>query len=103
MTNKKARGKRSNSRKKMRKRGSKTTVNKLLQEIETGKKVHIKIDGSNHSGLPPTRYQGLSGEVKGKRGSAYIVDVKKGNLDRELIIGPAHLEVAATGKKEVIE
>lgn len=84
----------------MRKRGSKTTVNKLLQEIETGKKVHIKIDSSIHSGIPPSRYQGLSGEVKGKRGSAYIVDVKKGNLDRELIVGPAHLELAAvSGKK----
>ena len=100
MTNKKAKGKRSNSRRKMRKRGSKTTVNKLLQKIETGKKVHIKIDSSSHSGLPPTRYQGLSGEVKGKKGSAYIVDVKKGNLDRELIVGPAHLEVATVSAKK---
>ncbi len=99
MTNKKAKGIRSNSRRKMRKRGSKTTVNKLLQEINAGERVHIKIDSSNHSGLPPTRYQGLTGSVKGKKGAAYVVDVKKGNLDRELIIGPAHLEVAVSGKK----
>jgi len=90
MPNKKAKGKRAKQRDKM-KRKERPTVNKLLQEIENGAIVKIKINSSVHSGLPHFRYQGLTGKVSGRKGKAYLVDVKLGNQPRELIIHPAHL------------
>ena len=43
MASKKAKGKRAHTRDKFKKRGSKATVNKLLQEIPIGTKIDIKI------------------------------------------------------------
>ena len=90
MPNKKAKGKRAKQRDKM-KRKERPTVNKLLQHIENGSVVKIKINSSVHSGLPHYRYQGLTGKVSGRKGRAYVVDVKLGNQPRELIIHAAHL------------
>ena len=94
MACKKARGKRSNTRHLMRKRTSKVTVNKLLQEIPIDTVVDLKIDSSIHAGLIDTRFHGKTGTVVGKQGSAFIVAVSKGNKKVKLIVGPAHLNIS---------
>ena len=90
MSNKKAKGKRSKQRDKM-KRKERITVNKTLQELPKGAYVKIKINSSVHSGLPHFRYHGLTGRVVDRRGRAYVVDVKLGNQPRKLIVSAAHL------------
>ena len=90
MSSKKSKGKRAKQRDKL-KRKERPTVNKLLQEIDKGSYVKIKINSSVHSGMPHHRYHGLTGRVSGKKGKAYLVDVKLGNQPRELIVHAAHL------------
>ncbi|HZX19462.1 MAG TPA: 50S ribosomal protein L21e [archaeon] len=92
MASKKAKGKRAHTRDKFKKRGSKATVNKLLQEIPIGTKVDIKVDSSIHSGLPSRRFHGETGTVVSKQGRAFIVELqKRGTL---LVIGAAHLNIS---------
>ena len=90
MSSKKAKGLRAKQRDKL-KRKERPTVNKLLQEIDKGAYVKIKINSSVHSGMPHHRYHGLTGRVSGRKGKAYLVDVKLGNQPRELIVHAAHL------------
>ncbi|HDY72655.1 MAG TPA: 50S ribosomal protein L21e [bacterium] len=94
MPNKKAKGKRAKSRHKMKKRGPKVTVNKMLQEIPDGSIVDVHIDSSVHSGLPDKKYKGKTGTVIRKQGTAFLVHVKDGNQDRILVVGPAHLRIS---------
>ncbi|MEK6958230.1 MAG: 50S ribosomal protein L21e [archaeon] len=101
MPSKKAKGPRKKSRDLLKKKGPDVTVNKMLQEIPIGSKVDIRIDSSVHSAMPPTRYQGFTGTVTGKRGVAFMVAVSKGNKPVELIVHPAHLTISrGTGQQQ---
>ena len=91
MANKKAKGKRSRSRRLLKRSGPKLTVNKLVREFETGQKVVITMDPSVHSTLPHRRYQGKVGTVTGKQGAVFTVDVNLGNLAKKLLLSAAHL------------
>ena len=94
MACKKARGKRAKTRHSHTKKGSMATVNKLLQQIPVGSTVDIKINPSVHSGIPFRRYQGLTGTVTRKQGSAYFVAVSKLNKEMSVLVGPAHLNIS---------
>lgn len=92
MVNKKARGKRSKTRSKLRKRPGKTTVNEILKPFAEGTPVQIDIRPEMHKGMPPAIYQGSHGIVEGKQGNAYMVAVEKGNLENTLIVRGIHLK-----------
>jgi len=98
MPNRKAKGNRAKTRRIMRNRAGKLTVNKALQDIPAGAKVQVTINSSVHSALPHYRYQGKTGTITGKRGWSYEVEVKEGNLPHVLIINPAHLSVLGESK-----
>ena len=100
MTNKAAKGKRAKTRDKFSKKRGRTTVNKLLQDIKIGEKVQVVVDSSEHSAMPPRRYHGTTAIVTGKRGRAYIVELKRGKEVAELIVGPAHLSILGSASKE---
>jgi large subunit ribosomal protein L21e len=94
MASKKARGKRAKTRAKFSRSGkkrSRVTMNRLLREFATGQKVMIRVESSVHSGMPPKRYHGKTATVTGKRGRAYLVELKVGKTPRTLIVAPAHL------------
>ena len=91
MSCKKAKGKRAKTRHKFSGKGSKLTVNRLLQEFSNGEKVAIKANASLHSALPPRRFQGKIGVVSGKQGSVLKVEVSQGKEPKRLLIHPAHL------------
>lgn len=93
MANKKAKGKRAKTRRKMKKGNEKVTVNKLLRKIDLGSTAQVNINSSVHSGLPFRRFQGLTGKVKEKRGNAYIVKLRDGGKWKEVIAHPAHLKI----------
>jgi large subunit ribosomal protein L21e len=65
---------------------------KLLKEFEVGDKVVIDVEPSVRRGMPHRRYQGKVGVVMGKRGEAYLVDIKIGGKTKHLIVLPAHLK-----------
>ena len=65
---------------------------KFLKEFQVGDKVVIDIEPSVRRGMPHRRYQGKVGVVVGKRGSAYLVDIKIGNKLKHLMVLPVHLK-----------
>ncbi|MCC6029264.1 MAG: 50S ribosomal protein L21e [Candidatus Korarchaeum sp.] len=65
---------------------------KFLKEFEVGDKVVIDVEPSIRRGMPHRRYQGKVGVVTGKRGEAYLVDVKIGGKTKHLIVLPVHLK-----------
>jgi large subunit ribosomal protein L21e len=92
MASKKAKGKRSKTRRLM-KRGMKPklSINKLTEPYEVGQKVIVNIDSSFHSTLPDKRFQGKPGIVKGTQGRHFSVEVKKGNMIKKLVLASAHM------------
>ncbi len=101
MTNKKSGGKRKRTRAKFRRVAAKLTIRKLLQEFEPGTKVHVQLDSAVHSGLPHSRFQGLTGIVIGKQGKkGVLVSVLHGNKPKTINVHAAHL--AAVKEKAVV-
>ncbi len=92
MVNKKAKGKRSKTRSKLKGKGGKPTINKILKPLDNGSKVQVDIRPDMHRGMPPAIYQGASGVVEGKQGNAYKVNVKKGKLAKTLVVTGIHLK-----------
>jgi len=89
----KARGVRSKTRKLLSRRvREKTSVNKRLKEFKMGTKVMIKQDPSEQRGMPFKRFYGKVGTVVNKRGRSYIVKLKDGGKEKELIVRPVHLK-----------
>ena len=66
-------------------------LGRLLREYAPGEKVSIIIDSSVAKGQPHKRFYGKVGEVREKRGRAYVVLVYDGGLRKQLIVRPEHL------------
>jgi large subunit ribosomal protein L21e len=94
---KKTRGFRSGTRKKLRKkvREKRLRVTKYLQEFKEGDKVCIEIEPASHKGMPHPRFMGRVGIVKGKRGKAYIIEIKNGGKTKTIISKPEHLKMVS--------
>ena len=89
----KAKGVRSKTRTLLARRNrEKTSVNKRLKEFKIGSRVVIKCDPSDHKGRPFKRFYGKSGIVTDRRGRSYIVKIKDGNKEKEVIAAPVHLK-----------
>lgn len=87
----KSHGPRRRTREKFRK-SKRVTVNQFLKKFSKGDKVAIKIESSSQKGMPFRRFQGLTGNIIGKRGRAYIVEIKDGNKIKKIIANPEHLK-----------
>jgi large subunit ribosomal protein L21e len=81
------RGKLSN---KPRERGT-SPPQRAIQEYEVGQKVHLKIDPSVRDGRFHPRFGGHTGEVVGKQGRAFKVQINDGGKEKIVIAKPAHL------------
>lgn len=91
---KRSRGPRSKTRKKLRQiPGYKPAITKFLQEFKERQKVIILIETSSHRGVPHPRFKGKIGEIVGKRGRSYIVEIKDGEKVKKIISRPEHLKV----------
>lgn len=89
----KTKGSRSRTRKKLKKGVSeKTTANQFLENFEKGEKVLINIEPSSHRGMPDPKFKGKTGVVLGRRGKAYVVEVKDGDMKKKIITFPEHLK-----------
>jgi len=71
----------------------KLTVPGLISGYEVGQRVSIDPQ-SKYSGMPHPRYRGRTGNIVEKRGLSYVVLIKDGRMEKELIIPPVHLRIA---------
>ena len=69
-------------------------ITKLVKSFNVGDSVTVDIKTSHFGGMPHPRYRGKIGTVIGKRGNAYVVDIKVFNAQKEIIIPAVHLEKA---------
>ena len=75
---------------KPRERGT-SPPQRAIQEYEEGQKVHLKIDPSVQKGRFHPRFNGHTGEVVGKQGAAFKVEINDGGKTKTLITKAAHL------------
>ncbi|HWG91531.1 MAG TPA: 50S ribosomal protein L21e [Candidatus Thermoplasmatota archaeon] len=93
-----SKGFRSKTRSKLARRASEkglTPVTHSLRSFDEGSKVNININSSIHKGMPHPRFQGFTGTVVGKQGTAFIVSVRVGGLMKTVIARPEHLKANA--------
>lgn len=62
-----------------------------VQQFDAGQKVHLKIDPSSPNGRFHPRFNGLTGEVTGKQGSAFKVQIDDRGKEKMLIVASEHL------------
>ncbi|MFC6724960.1 50S ribosomal protein L21e [Halobium palmae] len=83
-------GTRNKLKNKPRERGT-SPPQRAIQEYDEGQKVHLKIDPSVQKGRFHHRFNGQTGEIVGKQGSAFKVQIVDGGKEKVLIAGAAHL------------
>jgi len=94
MANKKAKGKRSNTRSRYRRNvRAKTTVNELIKPIKVDDVVQVNANSSVHSGLPHRRVDGITGKVVGFQGNCPVIQLKTGNKQKKIITHRVHLKL----------
>jgi len=97
----KSKGYRSRTRKLLtkhpRKRGI-APIAPLLHEYVQGERVSIQINPSVHKGMPHRRFHGKIGTILEKRGRAYVVALKDGNLIKKVIALPNHIKPYRTAE-----
>jgi large subunit ribosomal protein L21e len=87
-----SRGLRTGTRRKLKKGyRDKFTVTPFLTEFREEQKVTVKPDPSSPKGMPHIRFKGASGVIRGKRGDAYLVEVRIGNKLKTITARPEHL------------
>ena len=77
-------------RKNIRLRG-KIRLSEYFQKFEKNEPVAVKREISLTPRFP-TRLQGRTGTVQGKRGKSYIIKLKDQNLEKEFLIEAVHLK-----------
>jgi ribosomal protein L21E len=80
--------------KRIREKG-KLPLSRYFQELLPGDKVAVVRNLSVPANFPK-RIHGLTGIVKEKRGSSYIVELKQGSQVKKFIIEPLHLKKIKT-------
>ncbi len=77
-------------KKKVRTRG-KIQLSRYFQEMEKGDFVAIVREPSVQSSFP-VRIQGRTGKVEGRRGKAYMINLRDQNKEKKFLIEPIHLK-----------
>lgn len=72
---------------------NKLTVNQLVKPFKEGDNVVIDLK-VRYTGMPHPRYRGRHGTVVGTRGKAYLVKIRDGRMEKELVIPGVHLQQA---------
>ncbi|MCD6093112.1 MAG: 50S ribosomal protein L21e [Candidatus Aenigmarchaeota archaeon] len=81
------------TRKKLKKRRKDSiNINRFMQRFRNGDIVHIDIYPSLQK-FPHPKFHGKTGCVIGKRGNAYIVEVRDLNAKKHVIVKPEYLQL----------
>ena len=74
---------------------------RAIQEYEEGEKVHLKIDPSVADGRFHPRFDGQTGEVIGKQGAAFKVQIDDHGKEKTLIVTAAHMRAQNQEKNRI--
>ncbi|ELY39666.1 MULTISPECIES: 50S ribosomal protein L21e [Natronorubrum] len=74
---------------------------RAIQEYENGEKVHLKIDPSVPNGRYHPRFDGQTGEVVGKQGDAFKVQISDRGKEKTLIVTAAHMRAQNQDKNRI--
>ena len=74
---------------------------RAIQEYENGEKVHLKIDPSVPKGRYHPRFDGQTGEVVGKQGDAFKVQISDRGKEKTLIVTAAHMRAQNQDKNRI--
>jgi len=66
-------------------------ISRIMHDYSEGDRVAIVLDGSQQRGMPHRRFQGRTGFIQSKQGSAWVVSVKDGNMQKTVVARPEHL------------
>lgn len=66
-------------------------LSKYFKILEEGDSVAVVREPSERASFP-SRYQGRTGKIIGKRGTSYIVELKDQNKMKKFLIEPIHLK-----------
>lgn len=77
-------------KKKVRTRG-KIQLSRYFQEMKKGDFVAVVREPSVQSSFP-VRIQGRTGKVEGRRGKAYMINLRDQNKEKKFLIEPIHLK-----------
>lgn len=80
-------------RKNIRDKG-KISIRNYYQSFKEGERVNLVPEPAIQKGMFFPRFQGKSGIIKGLKGKCYVVQIKDGNKEKELIVHPVHLRRA---------
>jgi large subunit ribosomal protein L21e len=69
-------------------------ITRSFQTFDIGARVTIVIDSSVQKGWPHNRFHGMTGTVVGRRGHAFLVDVRFGGRIKQAVVRPEHLRRA---------
>lgn len=78
-------------RKNIRKKG-KISIARYFQKFNIGDKVNLSAESAIQEGMYFRRFHGRVGEVKGKQGSCYKIQIRDGKKEKILIVHPIHLK-----------
>lgn len=76
----------------------KLQLSRYFQELEEGSYVALVREPSVKSAFP-TRLQGKTGRIEGKRGEAYLIKIKDQDKEKTFLIEPIHLKKIKTLNK----
>ena len=74
-----------------KKERSRLNISRVIHQYQGGDRVAIVLDGSQQMGMPHRRFHGRTGFIETRQGSAWIVSVKDGNMQKTVIARPEHL------------
>jgi large subunit ribosomal protein L21e len=92
---KRSKGFRTKSRQRMRvnpRTRGKVPVTKSLQKFKVGDRAGLAIEPRIHRGHPHPKFQGKTGTIEGRQGSAYILKIRDGGKVKRLLVRPEHLK-----------
>lgn len=78
-------------KKDLRRRGI-APVTAVIQEFEEGQKVHVVVDSSVQKGMPHRRFHGRTGQIIGKQGRAWVLEISDGRSKKTVVARPQHLK-----------
>lgn len=70
----------------------KINLNRYLQEFKINERAVLHAEPAYHKGMYLPRFHGKSGLIKGKQGDCYIIAIKDGGKNKNLIVHPLHLK-----------
>ena len=73
-------------------------VNDLVRGFEIGDYAAVRINPSEHNGMPFHNFQGKTGRIVERQGECYVLEFKVGSVTKRVIASPVHLKKIEAAK-----